>query len=220
MILIGLDISLRSPGFAIFDQTLDTWKLFGFAQRKDQINFRWSNADKTISIQLLPVIPKGLTDWATYQFIMKHIEYNVLSSVNTSSHIQPIMEGYAYVRPGIAGHSYKLHELGGIVKHYFYTTYQVDTIVIPPTRWKKVCLENGNASKLDTVLSLKQYYPQIDLLNIFQITSVKNDNVVHPIQDLADAVCLILAYTRLTINGKLTYPEIKQNKKRKKHTGF
>jgi hypothetical protein len=195
-ILIGLDLSVTSSGICVYDTTLDTWHLYGFAQRQREVGFT------TNMITLFPPVPpSSVCNEKRYEHIRHYIVDIVMkplvtllsSSTSIDADVRVIIESYAFGASN-SGHSYKLQELGGVIKHAIWKNFPqwiVDTV--PPTRWKKSVLGMGRATKQDVVQHLLSHGPCISLLEILELKLTKTGGIPCPVQDLADATCLVLS---------------------------
>ena len=200
---IGLDLSLISPGICVFDTQSGLWSLYGFAQRVRENRFK-VHLDSGASIVLLPSIPNvtGTTNEERYEHIRHHIVDQIMSAFSTTVDVVVGIECYAFGAKN-SGSSYKLQELGGVIKHSIWRTYpQWRQEIIPPSQWKKKTLGKGNAVKADVVAYVHSHGPCIPLFDILGLIPAKNGDIPCPVQDLADAVCICLATTLPTTTIK------------------
>ena len=190
VVLVGVDLSLTSPGVAIHDTTTDTWLLYGFAQRKREQGIRKHQGKTTLC--LLPRIPNSdTTNEERYEHIRSHVMETILLPYRAEPQVVVGIENYAFAAQ--SGHSYKLQELGGILKHSLWKTYPGwHQEAIPPAQWKKQVIGNGRATKKDALLHVGQYGPCISLLCELGLSMSTTGEVPCPAQDLADAACIVL----------------------------
>jgi hypothetical protein len=109
------------------------------------------------------------------------------------SDVKVIIESYAFAATG-SGHSYKLQELGGVIKHAIWKSFPTWIVdIVPPTSWKKGALGTGRATKHDVINHLLDHGPCVSLMEILKLDLTKQGGVPCPAQDLADATCLVLS---------------------------
>jgi Holliday junction resolvasome RuvABC endonuclease subunit len=210
-ICIGLDLSMISPGVSVYDTSSGQYTLYGFVQRVRERGFTRTHGQA--SIVLLPSIPNtpSTTNEARYEHIRYHIVETILSPFKGISDVVVGIEGYAFGTKG-SGSSYKLQELGGVLKHSIRTQYPLwRQDIIPPTRWKKTTLGNGRASKADIVEYVRTQGPEVPLMELLGLVASKNGDIPCPAQDLADAACI-----SLSVSLPCTSPEHGKHKKRKR----
>lgn len=193
MLRIGIDLSLTSPGIAINNTVTKKWYLYGFLQKKSQPSFEYES--ECIHLKLLPHIPDSSTqNEQRYEHIRYHLVDHVLcnfrhdiDNYDTTIHI----ESYAFSTK--SGSSYKLQELGGIVKHSIWKSFpNIVQHSVPPTSWKKSVVGNGRATKLEVLQWIKDNGPCISLLDILNLSLTKSRDVPCPCQDISDAMCIAL----------------------------
>jgi hypothetical protein len=189
VVVVGLDLSLTSPGVAIYDTCTKLWSLYGFAQR-----VREQQQSLAPPICLLPPIPAGTrSNEERYEYIRRHIVDDILSRYADEAEVLVGIEAYAFGAKG-AGHSYKLQELGGVLKHSLWVRFPGWTqVLIPPTKWKKSTTGNGRATKLEVVEYVAANGPCLPLVAMLGTPLGRNGAVPSPAQDLADAVCIVLS---------------------------
>jgi Holliday junction resolvasome RuvABC endonuclease subunit len=208
---VGLDLSLISPGIAILNTTTGFWSLFAFTQRVREHKFNYQGT--TASITLLPAIPNFplTTNEERYEHIRRHIVDIILDPYikETTADVVIGIECYAFGAKN-SGSSYKLQELGGVLKHSLWQKApHWRREIIPPTQWKKKTMDNGRATKADVVAYVETHGPYIPLLDVLGLVPTKNGDIPCPVQDLADAVCICLSTTLPTT------PLVKKKRKRK-----
>lgn len=190
VILVGIDLSLTSPGVAIQDTNTETWSLYGFVQRIRERGFKRQNGKTTI--HLLPQIPSSsATNEERYEHIRHQIVDQILFPYRQESQVLIGIENYAFSAQ--SGYSYKLQELGGILKHSLWKSYPGWRLeAIPPAQWKKKVIGKGRASKMEAVVHVKQHGPCVSLLCELGLVVSPAGEVPCPAQDLADASCITL----------------------------
>ena len=202
-IWIGLDMSLCSPAMAIYRQG-QGWNLFAFAQRvREAKHFRHPK------IKLFPSIPNTEElDVVRYNHILRHL-FSVIDAYDASK-INLFIEGYAYQAE--PGHSSKLYELGGALRHGLLQR-SIPFTVLAPTEWKKGAFGKGFATKSDIVTLVKESPngPQLDLVALF---GVKPEDC--PVQDLADACGIVLSQLQNPKKKKRVKKKDECKKKQKK----
>lgn len=185
--VVGLDMSLTSPGIACF--SAGVWNLWCFALRKKDENLQWQSTDGTVKLKVLPMIPgPSLPDVDRYRHIITHIQRECVPHWPSDSRLY--LENYVFVKPGLAGSSYKIHELGGILKYELAKTHPFLTTVAPSV-WKKQLTGISGLSKHQTLLYVQSQLPQLDLMNLFGFGSTLI--VPNPVQDIADAIGIVMA---------------------------
>jgi Holliday junction resolvasome RuvABC endonuclease subunit len=194
-ICFGLDLSLISPGVAIYDTTTGTWSMFGFAQRIREKDIKKRHQGTTIV--MLPSIPNSptTTNEERYEHIRHHIIDVIMDPYIHETDVIVGIECYAFGANN-SGNSYKLQELGGVLKHGIWKTYpQWRQQIIPPTQWKKKTVGNGRATKAEVVEYVRSHGPCAPLMSLLGLVPAKNGDIPCPVQDLADAACICLSTT-------------------------
>jgi Holliday junction resolvasome RuvABC endonuclease subunit len=219
-IYVGLDLSMVSPGIAIFDDTKTgegRYKMYGFAQRVRERDFEYHG--QTTSIVLFPAIPnlKTTKNEERYEYIRKYIVDILLSPFTNAQDVVVGIEGYAFAAKN-SGFSYKLHELGGVLKHSIWKKYPLWTHrIIPPTQWKKSIVGNGHATKTDIIDYVSKNGPSLDILDVLGLSSVTKACVPCPAQDLADALYLALSLAKPQVDSAKSQ-QVKKRKRDHHHT--
>ena len=192
VIYVGLDLSLTSPGVAIYDTGSASWTLYGFVQRvREQGLTRYSG---TTTIRLVPRIPSAAS---SNEERYEHIRHYIVDVMLAPFHADPCVvvgiECYAFGAKN-AGSSYKLQELGGIVKHSLWKTYPAwRQEIITPGQWKKHTIGSGRATKADALKHVRNHGPNVCLLPELGLELTSTGDVPCPAQDLADAACIVLS---------------------------
>lgn len=201
MIIIGLDMSLTSPGISIYNKERNHWSLYGFPQRKSEMGLHVSNGN--VNLSLCPtMIPSAQvsSNEERYEHIRKYIIQDIMMQYkDVSCDVTVLFESYAFGAKN-AGSSYKLQELGGIIKHSIYTYFPTwKRIVVTPGSWKKGTVGVGNATK-EQVFEYVQSKngPCIDLSCIFPVNITPGWKVPCPIQDISDSICIIWSELKKT----------------------
>jgi hypothetical protein len=195
-IFVGLDLSLVSPGIAVHNTTTGSWVLYGFVQRVREQQFTCSH--QSTRIHLFPAIPRvDATNEERYEHIRHHIVDCILHPLlPTTERVVIGIECYAFGTKN-SGSSYKLQELGGVLKHEIWRRFPTwQQVIIPPTQWKKQALNNGRATKSDALGFITSNGPCISLLSVLGLVVTKNGDIPCPAQDLADAACIVLSLVR------------------------
>ena len=179
--LLGLDLSLTSPGIVTFDGT--HYRAHCYSPRKlverhvDNFHFY-----PVPDISKLPLLDR-------YNHILTLITTAVGDNVGTA-----IIEGYAY-GANSAGSS-KLYELGGIVKHHLHQLGWT-IVVVAPTRVKKQFTGNGRADKAIMYATfLERGFPDLK-----KLIHSKAKGIPNPVQDVVDAVALVLVASQNGVTG-------------------
>ncbi len=203
--VVGLDLSVRSPGIAVATQDEVTkrwsWRLYCFAQRKREHGIRFE-APEGATLHVLPALPKVTTegsllgDVGRYTTIAAALMQHVIAPMqDAASTCHVVIEGYAFPRREVSGHSFKLHELGGVIKSQLVAAGVQHITVMTASRWKKLALGNGHASKHDAVTWMATHGPRMDILCALRLKATKDGDIPTPAQDVADAAGLVLAVT-------------------------
>jgi Holliday junction resolvasome RuvABC endonuclease subunit len=215
--LVALDLSLTSPGIAIVrDATSELqWALGCFAQRVREVKsmLGTNRVNNTVTLTVMSMIPAShcASDLERYKHIIDGICNMIDDSIRhrPAKSINVVIEGYAFMSGPAAGSSYKLHELGGIVKHTLCTNYVgVSINSLGPSQWRKLALGSGRADKRDIIEHVHRCAPFVDLLSVFGFPPSTSRVIPNPVQDVADAMGLALAHLR-------PVPPMKKKRKRK-----
>ena len=193
-IYVGLDLSLVSPGVAIYDGISEVWLLYGFAQRIRERGLTKRLQNTTIHI--LPAIPNSptTTNEERYEHIRHQIIDTILSPYANETDVLIGIESYAFGTRN-SGSSYKLQELGGVVKHSIWKHYPLwRRESIPPTKWTKHTLGNGRSTKADVIEYVRTNGPRVPLLDLLGLVPTQKGEIPCPAQDLADAACICLSF--------------------------
>ena len=188
---VGIDMSLTSPGIACFWAGI--WSLWCFAVRKRDENLQWRSVDGAIKLTVLPMIPgPSFKDVDRYRHIITYIQRECVPHWPKDSRLY--LENYIFTKPSLAGSSYKIHELGGILKYQLTQTHPHLTTVAPSV-WKKKLSGLSGMSKHQTLCCVQARLPQLDLMNLFGFGSTQTTSVVpNPVQDISDAIGIVLAH--------------------------
>lgn len=216
MIYVGLDVSLTSPGISVYDLFTKNWSSYCFQQRKRENCLTWSN-NVNFSLTVLPPIPvsSNSDDCIRYNHIVSNLE-NIIKKHNTTNNVKDvvlIIENYAFAAQGAS--SFKLIELGGIIKFHF---REYRTVVIGNNTWKKVLTGNGRCSKKDTLDTINKLL-NIDICQILKLSLPKGrydyvpTYVPTPAQDVADSIGVVLGH----LFAGRRHLKKKNNNKRKKN---
>jgi len=188
-VYVGLDLSLLSPGIALLDSTTDQWHLFGFAQRQREHGLH--RHQEKVTVTMLPPIPSAMSasNNVRYEHIQHHIVETVLRPF-VQRDVRIGFESYAFGARN-AGSSYKLQELGGVVKHAIWSAFpHWKQSMITPTQWKKKVVGNGKASKQDAIRHMQSR--DVPIMKLLGLRETISGHVPNPAQDIADACCIAL----------------------------
>jgi Holliday junction resolvasome RuvABC endonuclease subunit len=201
MIFIGLDLSLSSPGIAVYHSDRDKWLLYAFSQRKSE-NKMEVNED-AFQLHMFPKIPSAAeSNEIRYEFIRHYIIDVIMMMYKEEPDVRVIIESYAFGAKN-AGSSYKLQELGGVIKHSIHSTFPTwERITVTPSSWKKSTIGIGNATKQQVVEYVKTHGPCADLLTLLSVHVSKNGSVPCPVQDISDSICIAMS-ENLKYNGRI-----------------
>lgn len=209
--ILGLDLSLRSPGICIRDESTQETHWTLFAQRKHQTpgKYTWGNH----SLFLHPLLPAD-----KYQCI--HTIVNTLDHVVQMYHPrEAYIEGYAYGITGSGQSSSQstLCELGGCVRLLLHKA-GVPFVEYAPQSIKRLFAGKGGATKEDMVGTWRETYrPSI----VPQDLSLHCAPHQSPLHDAIDAYALthVASLEKTLSNGKKQQKKKTTTiKKRKKST--
>lgn len=193
-IYVGLDLSLVSPGVAVYNTTDQSWALYGFAQRVREKQFTYSC--HLTRVQLFPAIPRDIANECRYEHIRRYIVDSILDKLPPDPLVVVGIECYAFGAKN-SGSSYKLQELGGVLKHAIWRQFpHWQQVIIPPSQWKKKAIGDGRATKADAVDAVESRGPMVSLLSILGLCVTKTGTIPCPVQDLADAACIVLSLSQ------------------------
>ncbi len=218
--VVGLDMSLTSPGVAVYNTQTHFWNLYAFAQRKSELHTH-ININQNATLHLFDCIPesKYAADAVRYKFIVDCI----VPIIPLDSAV--LLEAYAFPNRAIAGSNFKLHELGGVLKVRLLERGIRNVHSIVSSSWKKACTGSGKATKNEIVDFVLHNDPSIDLMKILNLKLSVNGEIPCPAQDLADAICITKSFDkyRLIIREENSKRKEKQQKgpkpKKKSRTG-
>jgi hypothetical protein len=137
------------------------------------------------------MIPGNLTDDVLrYEHIVQHVKTFVEETVPTSeiASVRVVVEGYAFSQHN--GSSYKLHELGGMLKYVIHQMGMKKVYTVPPSKWKKDLGISVRGNKWAAFDHAKTVVP-IDLFRATNLPETRTKEVPNPVQDMADAICLV-----------------------------
>jgi hypothetical protein len=189
MIVIGLDLSLRSPGIAVSKPDGSVHCYFYPNRRREQ---GFSFCTGLFSVQALPCFLSDIRNHIHRSTIIATDILNIISGHFEGGEVRVNIEGYAFGLAHSAGAS-RLYELGGIVRQMLFT-HDFPYVEIPPSRVKKLFCGRGNADKRDMYLEFRDRgFPNlIQTMKFKKITN--NNNVPCPVQDIVDSVALALIW--------------------------
>ena len=186
--VVGLDMSLTSPA-ACVKLPDGSCKLACFAQR--QTDFAVDSGQPGIQITVLPRIPSSATssDMQRYKHIVTYLTKFMFDNECASS-TRVLVEGYAFPVASMAGSTYKLHELTGIMKYEILRNFGIAAETVGVGTWKKLSVGNGHATKHDVVRRVRAL-TGVDMMTTFGKSLQDGPHAIPcPIQDLCDAYCI------------------------------
>ena len=211
MILIGIDLSLTSPGIACFNTNTHKWHMYAFLQHKQK-----HRLFKHEAITLWPQIPgPEVVDNLRFEHIITHI-IAMIQMLKSESSVSVCLEDYAYDTN--SGNDFKIYELAGILKYHLYTKCGITSVPkIAIGRWKKLSCDYGHATKSDVVTFMCTHGPKLDFLTLLDQKVGADDKIPSPTQDLCDSAGIVLALLYLIEHpAEKLNPAKKKNKKSKK----
>lgn len=194
--VVGLDISLTSPGITVVDMVRNTVHFACFAQRKREAQMVGKsilltpNDKYSFTLHVLPNIPtSSVSDYIRFKHIVDELVGFVHRMTSSSAVIKFIIEDYAYSAGG--ANSFKLMELGGIVKYVINKRFPVKNVYrISVSSWKKYFTGKGNATKRQVCDSAISLHRLPDLFPVFGFKNENQENIPCPIQDIYDSVAI------------------------------
>jgi Holliday junction resolvasome RuvABC endonuclease subunit len=199
-VTLGLDMSLVSPGIVVRDDHHAVFTAYFFPLRKCDANVAktydvvFNNTPWTFRIQSLAAIVKdSLGEMPRYD----RIQDEIMKIAKRHRVARVVLEGYAFNARGAGSH--KLYELGGILRYRLWQE-NITYLIIPPSQVKKEFTGNGRADKSDMHREFR-HRGLPDLLTLFTRDGGKRKrgstdttslvkNIMHPVQDIVDAVAL------------------------------
>jgi len=225
--LVGFDLSFRSSACAVFDILQKKWFIMACACRQREVDIEYHH--NNVHIKLFPLRPEG--DVPSYLHVEGHFFDWLLKIIPKPlrRHATKVaIEAYVYADPSHSGYSYKLHELGGIIKRQLALTEFTDVQIVPNTTWKAQVIGHGFASKLDIVHFIATHGPCVNMLTLLGFDETllpldeKNRRIIPtPSQDLADSVAISMwlldsFHVKKPKKRRLSQPILRAPKK--KHT--
>ncbi len=182
---IGIDLSLSSPGFCIYNEKM--YSFYFFSDKKKLNNFKHIDSQNNFYINFSPpTVKNDDIDGRIQRY--KEITDDIINTVyhlNTNSLVGIESYSYGSVGQGVT----KLVEIGGILR-YKLVDLKFKIKECPPTQIKKFFTGKGNATKWMMYQQMKQSY-NIDLCKILDSHLGKNFDVPHPVEDLVDSFAII-----------------------------
>lgn len=182
---LGLDMSLRSPGLALCSPD-NSWTMGYFAQTMRPI----TNVDHRVL--RYPAIPGNKTeDIHRYLHIVRHVKAFVENTVPASEipDVHVALEGYAF-KIKASGSSYKLHELGGVLKSMLADLKMTKLYIVPPSKWKTDLNLKVKSDKWVAFNLARTLVTPLDLFKATNTPERPTKEVPNPVQDMGDAICL------------------------------
>lgn len=218
--IVGVDLSLVSPGICVIVNDTDI-RLAAFPQRVRERGLSLKVDDKT-TVTMMDHVDKNGTDMERYVAITDGmIEYITKVSEETKQeNVSVFVEGYSFPQRSQAGSSYKLRELGGILKYRILRDYPTWTMTTAPIgAWKKAYTGKGNAKKGRIYKRLTELvgdiYTPMGFTKPLPTCTTDNEwdvlKVPSPVEDMSDA--LGIAYAQF----KPLVVEKKKLKRKRKH---
>jgi Holliday junction resolvasome RuvABC endonuclease subunit len=209
---VGLDISVRSPGFAIHHG--GTFNAYFFPQRVRERGLKYTtgtgeNADTTtltitalepLSTAFANTLVGDVSRYTEIRTSLLQLLRSAVAHVDEEYQIRVFIESYAFAARESSGSSFKLMEIGGVLKHAILT----DAVLAPKvttfeavaiSSWKKHVVGSGRANKRAVLDFIDAKYNS-DLCAVFGFTGKTNADVATPLQDICDALCLALYGTK------------------------
>jgi Holliday junction resolvasome RuvABC endonuclease subunit len=178
MIYIGIDSSISSPSYCIYDGKKYTWIFFSgkkkhkdFHYKDDKYEIIWYNYPKfnkktTDRIKLMDYMTDKLIDQIYYR---------------NDDKFKVTVEQYAFSG---SGKLTKLAEIMGITLHKLLKECQnIEINEVAPTSLKKWFTNNGSASKFE----MYQQFYSMTKLDLLTMLKNKSKDIESPFEDMADA---------------------------------
>ena len=207
---LGIDISLRSPAFALLTPQ-GNWYILAFAQSTSQYTRLHNTLLANHRITLATPIPMLIRDRdktcvlhnvKRFDYIVYTMQIWLNTYVPDIQHLRVCFEGYAFSKITNA-FSTTLHELCGVIQLRLFQLGVRSLHTITPSTWKvrTVGTDTGR-NKYAAVEYVRTHGPQVDLLTLFghDVTTITPKKCPHPIQDIADAIGVLLGH-RQSIHG-------------------
>jgi len=206
-IIIGLDISLKSPGIAVSRD--DKIYAMYFEQRKHSVP---PTTNDKVSLTALPLLlDASHSDMDRYQQLVAASVKWLCGMVPNKERASAIVyvEGYAFTR---SAYNYKLHEVTGILKFMLHQS-GFTCQVVPVTTWKRQLTGNAFADKYQVLQTVNRRL-NVDLAHLLQTKlspakplkgrkrrrgqnlQVMTRSVPTPLQDVADAIGIVLSQSK------------------------
>ena len=197
--VIGLDISLTSPGICVFDNSTNEYTLYYSRQRRrDPVQVQWDGIynEKHVVLRFLEMRQYSrqreerkrhtieTPRWAVYND-KSNIICQVLGQY-PSAESELYIEGYSFMSQGGSAPT-KLYEFGGVLRTKLYELgYSI--IEVPPTRIKSLFTGSGRSKKRD----MYNKWISLGLPNLYDLFSFPKvpKHVPKPIEDIVDAFAL------------------------------
>jgi hypothetical protein len=183
MTMVGIDLSMRSPGLAL--RRGDNVDLLFISNRKRDSNIFHIDEKSHITVRNLPLPPELVgSDHIPHMVRVTDGVLRELSLFEPITHV--FMEGYAY--GSHSSSSAKMCELGGIMKAGLMRAGYNYTIIAPTSLKLRFC-GNGRASKFDMY---RQFVKEtgFDIGLVFNM-KINPPAVPNPLQDMVDAYALM-----------------------------
>lgn len=207
-LVVAFDFSLN-PGVAMvavdsptgFTRTI----LVGWWLKPEKrLEVSYPEKQESLSVHLLQALPTTSDDLSRYAQLIGPLFSRFLApQLKTASNVQVALEGYAFLE-GHAAHTYKLHEITGILKWELRKHGFPAPKIVSCAAWRKRVLGTARADKRAALEKFSEEFPSVDLLT-FANKHPTGKTVPSPVQDLAEAWCIARAVTlglNVTVNPK------------------
>lgn len=176
MIYIGIDSSLSSPSYCIYDGIKYIWIFF--SDKKKHKDFFYEDDKYKILWYDYPSFNKKTSDRIK---LMDYMTNKLINNLEFKcADYKVTVEQYAF---SASGQLTKLAELMGITLYKLISNFNVEIKEIPPTSLKKWFTGNGSASKFEMY---QQFYSMTGL-DLLTMLNNKSKDINSPFEDMADA---------------------------------
>lgn len=194
-LVVAFDFSLN-PGVAIVSRDASGWtrtELIGWwVKPAKEMQLEYSEKQETLSVHLLQALPPSSPDLERYAQLLEPLFSRFLAPrLKASSTVEVVLEGYAFLE-GHAAHTYKLHEITGILKWELRKHGFPAPRIVSCAAWRKRVLGSARADKRAALVQFNVEFPGVDLL-LFANKQPLGKTVPSPVQDLVEAWCIARA---------------------------
>jgi Holliday junction resolvasome RuvABC endonuclease subunit len=199
--LIGLDMSLNSPGLCLYNQKTKHLQFYFIPQLKREVGLEHKDASITITPLLSRMLDKNefTSREERFELITSMLLKAIKSTCSTWGYVEKdcfiAIEGYSLKSKSSSSAS-ALFELGGIIRNKIYNqgyTYKE----ISPTASKMVFTGQGSATKALMYKHWRSEYHMPNLAAIFKMNETNILSRIHekfsitPIEDQVDSFSLV-----------------------------